>query len=82
MTVVVEAIDKDEYLASFPDAGIAIAGDSLRDAIFALKAEILASLDLYRNEARLGPEPRRRLKVLEAYIGQERRKQAPAQGRG
>ena len=73
MTIMVETEDHEEYLASFPEAHISIAGDSLRDAIFALQAELLASFDLYRREPRLSPELKHRLKVLESYIRQEGR---------
>ena len=81
MSIIVEVLAENEYLAKFPESGIGIAGDSFRDAIFALKAEIVATLELYRREPRLSVELRRRLKVLEKYVGEEGRKQATPQRR-
>ena len=75
ITVLVEVLDKDEYLASFPEANIAIAGELAKGRDICTQGRNdLATFELYRREMRLGPEPRRRLEVLEAYLGQEGRK--------
>ncbi len=72
ITALVEVVGERDYLACFPEADLSIGGDSVKDALSALKAEVVATYLLYRDEPHLGPEPRRRLKVLEAYVGKER----------
>ncbi len=69
--VTVEALGEDEYVAEFPLAGIAMAGESVHSAVHGLRDAIIDTLMLYKRESRLGPEPKRRLRILEAYIGQE-----------
>lgn len=71
ITALVEVVGERDYLACFPEADLSIGGESVRDALSALKAEIVATYLLYRNEPRLGPEPAWRLKVLEAHVGEE-----------
>ncbi len=78
MQLVVRCDAADEFIASFPDAGIAIAGDSFNDALAALKSEVVELYEIYKNEAVLGPEPKRQVEVLEAHIAKTGRKQASA----
>lgn len=62
----------DEVTALFEPAGIAMSGSSVQDALQGLKDEFVDTYNLYKNEPNLGPEPERRLRVLEQYIEQRR----------
>ena len=74
ISVSVEHIAADEVIATFQKAGISICGDSATEAIQLLKTEIAESYEILMNEAKLGPEPQRQLKVLGEYIGKKGRK--------
>lgn len=71
ISIVLEIRAEDEVIATFEEANIMMSGDDVRDALQGLKDEIVATYKLYKSEARLGPEPARRLKVLESFVGQE-----------
>jgi len=73
MSLRIENVGDDEFIASFPEAGIEMSGDSATEAIQLLKSHLVALFDIYRTESKLGPEPQKQLKILEGYIGEERR---------
>ena len=76
--IIIEYADNNEFIAVFPDTGIAISGDSATEALQLIKTELVELYELYEAEPILGPEPRRRLQVLESYIGKKGRKQTSA----
>lgn len=68
--VTITAIEENEFVASFPEAGISISGDSGTDALIALRAELIDLFQIFSEvRERLGPEPKRQLEVLTKYIG-------------
>jgi hypothetical protein len=71
LRVELEIVDDEEVIATFEEANISMSGDDIRDAIHGLRAEIVATYNLYKTQNRLGPEPSRRLKVLEGFVGQK-----------
>jgi hypothetical protein len=68
--VAIKRLAENEYLAEFEETGISMTGASLGEAIDALAAEIVETYALYKAEPSLGPEPRRRLQILEGYLGE------------
>jgi len=61
--------DPSGILASFKEANIASVDESWVEAYKGLQAEILNTLEGYEgNEAHLGPEPLRQLRILRSYI--------------
>lgn len=68
--VVVEQIANDNYLASFPLAGIHASGDTKGEAVANLKDIIAAKMQFYSSlrDDQLGPVPRRQLDVLRQVL--------------
>lgn len=61
--------NRGEVVAVFEQAGIAMSGDSVEDAINGLMVEILDAFEDYSaEEANLGPGPRQQLRVLREYV--------------
>lgn len=61
--------NRGEVVAVFEQAGIAMSGDSVEDAIDGLVAEIFDAFEDYSTEeAHLGPGPRQQLRVLREYV--------------
>jgi hypothetical protein len=61
--------NRGEVVAVFEQAGIAMSGDSVEDAINGLIVEILDAFEDYSaEEANLGPGPRQQLHVLREYV--------------
>ena len=57
------------YVASWPEANIAVSGTTREDAYDALEIEILDAFDDWSaDEAALGPGPQRQFAVLKKYI--------------
>ena len=69
LPVQVEYLEEDEYLATFPPAGISMTGGDVREALASLKFEICRLYKLFSKETTLGPIPERRFRVLEQYVG-------------
>lgn len=70
ITITIDILAEDEYLASFEDAGIAFSATTATEAIQELELEIIAVYKLYKSEKKLGPWPKQQLAVLEDYIGE------------
>ena len=70
ITINVRRLDRDNYIAKFPDANINASGESFHSAIINLKALIVDMFDLLRSvrKNQLGPEPRHRLTILNGLI--------------
>lgn len=68
--ITVRSIDAGEgFEVSWDEANIAMVGDSIIEAIHALKENILYTMAaLEENENCLAPEPKRQLNVLRAYL--------------
>ena len=61
--------NRGEVVAVFEQAGIAMSGDSVEDAIDALVVEIFDAFEDYSTEeTNLGPGPRQQLRVLREYV--------------
>lgn len=73
--IVLDHISGDEVIASFPEAGIAIGGNTATEAVQFLKSEISDAFDFLKKEPRLGPVPQHQLQVLGRYLGKKGRKQ-------
>ena len=68
--VVIECEQDSRFVAEIPDLNMAMSGDSVGDALAALKEYVEMSIESFREERDdLGPEPTRQLEALEAYIG-------------
>ena len=68
--VEIEYCAEDEFIASWPEGGIAITSDSATDALQTLKVEIVEVYQIFKNERLLGPEPQRQLSLLEKHLGE------------
>lgn len=61
--------EEGEFLARFEEANIAMSGDTEKEAIENVLADILDTFILFsREETNLGPEPARQLSVLRRHI--------------
>jgi hypothetical protein len=68
--VQVVAEDDVDFIATFDEAGISIAGESFDDVLEALVNEVLDLFDyLTEHHAELGAEPQRQFAVLSKYLG-------------
>ena len=67
---VVERLDSDDYMAEAPDADVYASGDTEDEAIRNLEDMIAATFGHFSTvpQERLGPIPRRQLKVLRRHI--------------
>ena len=75
MPVTIELVDDDEAVATFPEGGIAISGDSPAHAIEELRHHLVGLYKIFkREEKNLGRVPKAQLKTLEVYIGKARKK--------
>lgn len=73
MPVTIELIDDDEAIATFPEADIAISGDSPADAMEELRFYLVGLYEIFEREAKnLGPVQKVQLRKLGAYIGETR----------
>lgn len=67
--VKIERIEDNDSLASFEEANIAMSGETEQEAFQNLVAAVLDSFeDFSGEEASLGPEPARQLRVLRRYL--------------
>lgn len=65
----IEQVAAGDFLADFTEANIAISGETYQEAFQNLIAEILNAFENFSTEeASLGPEPTRQLKVLRNYL--------------
>ena len=68
-TISIAAVDDDSFVAEFPEANIAMAGETAADAYERLIENLTDVFDLYtREESSLGPGPRHQLAILRKYI--------------
>lgn len=75
--VILQLTDDEEFLASVENANIAMTGVSAIDSLKTLREHITLLYGILCAE-RLGPEPQKQLKVLEAYIGKKETKSTSA----
>ena len=69
----IEQVEAGDFLAEFDEANIAISGETYQEAFQNLIAEILNAFENFSTEeASLGPEPTRQLKVLRNYLRPQR----------
>jgi hypothetical protein len=70
ITINVRRLDRNNYIAKFPDANINASGESFHAAIVNLQALLVDMFDLLRSvrEDQLGPEPKQRLTILNGLI--------------
>lgn len=73
ITIEIEQIAEDDYLASFEEANIASSGTTFQEAYQNLAIEILNIFEKFTAEHKnLGPEPNRQLKILRRYLVRRR----------
>jgi hypothetical protein len=70
ITINIRRLDRNNYVAKFPDANINASGESFPVAITHLKALIVDMFDLLQSvpRNRLGPEPKQQLTILNGLI--------------
>jgi predicted RNase H-like HicB family nuclease len=71
--VCIECIEDDEFIAEIPEINMAMAGDTIGEAMQLLKEHVQAVFRRYESKKQqLGPEPRSQMNYLEQYIGREK----------
>jgi len=69
MPIRLQCLRNGAYLAAFPQANLAMCGDRKDEALELLAEDIAQTYRKYiREEANLGPEPRKQLETLRQYI--------------
>jgi hypothetical protein len=65
----IDQVGEGDFLAGFDEANIAMSGETSQEAFQNLIAEILNAFESFSvEEANLGPEPARQLRILKKYL--------------
>jgi hypothetical protein len=68
ITLGIEQVGDDEWLATFAEADLSRSGDTPHDAVDWLRSSIVQLFQVFKTEKALGPLPKRQLEVLGRYI--------------
>jgi hypothetical protein len=74
IVVTIECVDDREFIAAAGELNMAMSGESVGEALSSLRTHISDMHRGLQRADRLGPEPKRQLKILEEHFGEERRK--------
>ncbi|MGK2915157.1 MAG: hypothetical protein ACSLE5_12055 [Porticoccaceae bacterium] len=72
LNISIECLAEDEFVATFDEAELAIAEDTIVEAVNAIKRELVEVYKLYTSGEKLGPRPKRQLAALEKYVVKRR----------
>ncbi len=70
-SISVECLSENEFLGIFQEAEISFSGETLSEAINAVKVEVIEIYKLYKTAEKLGPRPKSQLAALEKYVGKK-----------
>lgn len=68
ITLSIEQVADDEWLATFAEAELSRSGDTPHDAVDWLRSSIVQLFQMFKTEKSLGPLPKRQLEALGRYI--------------
>lgn len=68
ITLSIEQVDDDEWLATFSEAELSRSGDTPHDAVEWLRSSIVQLFQMFKTEKSLGPLPKKQLEALGRYI--------------
>jgi len=71
LTISIESLADDEFVATFDEAEVSISDSSVSEVIAALKREIIEVYKLFKCAEKLGPRPKRQLSILEKHIAKK-----------